>query len=135
LFRSGDDASALYSLRFASLASPQTMGLRPKALRHCSSGDTLRSPLAAAAFESERRGDLFGATTGEQGPGSPLRREIGGVSGSHRVIERLAAWTADPSDEADLDGAYERLAEVELGFRHLARRAPRSVARLWADAR
>ena len=137
LFRSGDDAAGLSSLRFVSLASPHAMALRaegPASLLH--PGDALRSPLAATAYESERHGELFGATTGERGAGIAVAaRDRVTVSGGHRVVERLAAWTADPGGEADLDGAYDLLAEVEArGFDTLLAEHREAWARLWADA-
>jgi hypothetical protein len=67
---------------------------------------------------SEQRGDRSGAFTGQRDTGIAVAardREV--TTGGHRIVERLAAWAADPADGTRLDEAYERLAEVEtLGF-------------------
>ena len=137
LFRAGGHAGTLCSLRFLSLASPHAMALRaegPTALLH--PGDPLRSPSGTGAFRSEHHGDVFGATTGDHGAGIAMAaHERVVTSVGRRVVERLAAWTADRTGPARLDDAYHRLADVEArGFDALLADHRQAWARLWADA-
>ena len=137
LYRSGDGADELRSLRFVSLASPETLALRaegPELLLH--PGDPLRPPSEPAAFESERHGGLFGATTGDLDAGIAVAaRDRVTVSDGCRVVERLAAWTAARAGRARLDDAYQRLAGVEArGFDTSLADHREAWARRWADA-
>jgi trehalose/maltose hydrolase-like predicted phosphorylase len=51
------------------------------------------------------------------------------------VVERLATWVAAPAGKADLDDAYQRLAELEgLGFDALLAEHREAWAVRWADA-
>jgi trehalose/maltose hydrolase-like predicted phosphorylase len=137
LFRSGDDATGLRSLRFVSVASPQAMALRVEGPEsQLLPGDPLRPPADAGAFVSEQLGDRSGAFTGQRDTGIAVAardREV--TTGGHRIVERLAAWAADPADGTRLDEAYERLAEVEaLGFDTLLAEHREAWASRWADA-
>jgi len=137
LYRFGDDAGALRSLRFVSLASPEAMALRaegPASL--LPTGDPLRSPSPSAACTFERRGDHYGARTGDHGSGIAVAaRERVVTSGDHRIVERLATWSADRTGAARLDDAYGRLVAVEArGFDRSLADHRHAWARRWADA-
>ncbi len=137
LFRSGDDATGIRSLRFVSVASPQAMALRAEGPEsQLLPGNPVRPPANAEAFVSEQRGHRSGVTTGQRGTAIAVAARDWEVTASgHRIVERLATWVADPADGARLDEAYERLVEVEaLGFDTLLAEHREAWASRWADA-
>ena len=137
LYRCGDGDRTLRSLRFVSLATPQVMALRaegPETLLH--PGDPLRPPSGDAGFESGRRGDRCGATTGDEAAGIAVAaRDRVVTSDGRRTVERLAAWTAGRSGPAGLGDANRRLAEAEArGFDTSLADHRQAWAGRWADA-
>jgi trehalose/maltose hydrolase-like predicted phosphorylase len=131
------------TMRFASLARPGVVGLRaegpPEVLR---AGPALRPPGAGVAFEqgcaegvvwarSRTRcgGGITAAAWQREDDGGP------GAGGEPRVVERLAAYLADPDRAPPPAAAIARLrAARQVGFDGLLAEHRDAWAGRWADA-
>lgn len=127
----------LRTLRFASLARPGVVGLRaqgpPDAL--CA-GPALRPPAAAVAFKQGCvDGVVWAQSRARSGGGitaAAWQREDGGES---RMVERLAAYLADPKRMPPPAAAIARLRSArQAGFDRLLDEHRRVWAERWAAA-
>jgi trehalose/maltose hydrolase-like predicted phosphorylase len=125
----------LRSLRFASQVRPGVVGLRAECAGNAlAAGPALRPP-SEDTYEQHRDGDQMWAGTSAPGAGivaAAWQREAGGAA---RVVERIAAYVADPSAHPDPGEALERLRDARAdGFDRLLAEHRAAWAARWADA-
>jgi trehalose/maltose hydrolase-like predicted phosphorylase len=132
----------LRTMRFASLARPGVVGLRAEGpwgvLR---AGPPLCPPAAAVAFEQgDADGVVWAQSQAPRGGGitaAAWQRDDGGDpdGGDPRVVERLAAYLADPERAPAAAAATARLRAIrEVGFDALLAEHRHAWAQRWADA-
>ncbi len=137
LVRFDSEGSGARSLRFVSVASPHALALRaegPEA--QLQPGVPLRPPREPVDFRCNDHGDSVVASTGGSNAqiGVAARDQVVASTG-WRVVERLAAWVADPAGPSNMENAYRRLKDVEnLGFDTLLAEHRESWAHRWNDA-
>jgi trehalose/maltose hydrolase-like predicted phosphorylase len=136
LVRLGKGAG-LRSMRFVSAASPHAMALRAETVAgRLEPGDPLEAPRDATDFErGSDRGAAVAKTGGSDGGIAVAALDHVEIRGNLRMVERLAAWTADSAGEARFGDARKRVAEMEaLGFDALLAEHREAWAHRWSDA-
>jgi trehalose/maltose hydrolase-like predicted phosphorylase len=138
LRRTGRGPSQLRTLRFASAARPEALGLRAEGSpAHLDPGDPLLAPGERVDLERLDRGDVRVARTASPTGGgiAVAVRDRTADAGERRVIERLAAWEAHAVGAPDWDRAAARLTDLEeAGFDRLLAEHREEWARRWACA-
>jgi trehalose/maltose hydrolase-like predicted phosphorylase len=138
LLRAGRAPSQLRTLRFVSAARREAMALRAEATTNeLDPSGVLAAPVDGAGVEREERGNVHLARTGDPTSGgiTVAARDWNVVTDDRRVVERLAAWAADPGRLPQWDAAAARLDDIEqLGFDRLLADHREAWARRWVDA-
>jgi trehalose/maltose hydrolase-like predicted phosphorylase len=138
LERSADDGVGLRTLRFVSAANPHALAMRAEAqASHLGAGATLAAPGDADGFDQdERDGVALAGTRAADGAGIVVAaRDWQETTRGHRVVERLAAWSAIRPGAPPWEEAFHRLADLErVGFDQLLAEHRAAWARRWADA-
>lgn len=135
---SSTDRSPLRTLRLVSIAMPHALALRAEGPSSLLAGPgPLFDPGGTTDFERTHRGDVQLARTSEpSGPGIVVAaRDWQGTAKGHRVVERMAAWTATSEDHPGWDETLERLSACEsTGFDRLLAEHRAAWAERWRDA-
>jgi trehalose/maltose hydrolase-like predicted phosphorylase len=133
------DDTGLRTFRFVSAARPEALALRAEGpVAGLQSGPGLTPPDAATSgFERRRRhgADLARVYTPGDGGIIVAARDEARVTHDRRVVERLAAWTADRSRVPAWSEAQRALEELGgTGFDRLLAEHREAWAERWADA-
>ncbi|MGD9701973.1 MAG: glycosyl hydrolase family 65 protein [Acidimicrobiia bacterium] len=138
LARECEADAGLRSLRFVSARRPGALALRAEgAASHVLPGDTFTPPAAGTRLEREDRGDVRMARTSNEGDGGIIvaARDWQRERAGRRVIDRVAAWIADPVEAPAWETAENELALVDAaGFDRLLAEHREAWAQKWADA-
>jgi trehalose/maltose hydrolase-like predicted phosphorylase len=131
-------AAGLRSVRFVSAAIPGAMAMRAEgAATDLGAGTTFASAADGTVVERDQRdGVNVARTTTDHGAGIAVAaRDHHEVSDGCRVVERLAAWVADPRVPPGIDAAAGRLADLDvIGFDRMAAEHRHAWAQRWSDA-
>ncbi len=125
------------SMRFVSAASPHAMALRAESTEaHLPSGQSVRSHPDMVEFERVGRGPATGTATGRAGAQIAVATRDDTIDTSgRRVVDRLAAWVANPYGPVDLDATFDLLRQADAkGFDALLAEHRAAWAQRWEGA-
>ena len=137
LARASTSADGLTSIRFLSAARPTAMALRAESAdAHLAEAPPFAELAGAQVLSHDDRAGIAVARTGDPaGAGIVVATRDRVEAGDLHVVERLAAWSADPLRPPDAAVATGQLDELDaVGFDALAAEHRAAWARRWSDA-